>query len=122
MTNPNATGRHRGEANVELNLRLPGPSTVEEMRDRSTSILDALRQHASDSALAVQVLEDADREFLSFQFDVPGADNAEVLQRLSQIVAIVEREAGIAADPIGITATFTGTLSLDADEVPWLDN
>jgi hypothetical protein len=123
VTDPNATGRQRrNDANVELNLRLRGTLTVDELGERSTQILDALRQQASDIALGAQVLEDADREYLSLRLDVVGTTNAEVLQNLSQIMAIVEREIDVPIDPIGATVTFTGTLDLDADKVPWLND
>ena len=107
MTNPKATGRHREEANVELDLRLPGPLSDDALDEYSDQIVGALAQHAPGIVLGPAVLIEVDDCVISLQFDVPATTAAELHRHLSTALEIIERDTHVTIDRIKTDSTFT---------------
>lgn len=89
-----------------LDVRLGGPLSEAEVDAHSESVLEAIERHAADIALGPVLTLDFDQPAVNVRFIVEAASYAELHERVSQVVAVVEREANAPIIALNTTSDF----------------
>jgi hypothetical protein len=83
------------ETNVELELAEPEPVGEDVLDAHSDEVSDAIEQSAADLALGHVVSFDVRHSRVLVRFDVLGDSDAEIYEKLAEIIRIILRETGL---------------------------
>lgn len=83
------------EMNVDLDLREPEPVSEETLDLHSDAVSEALDRGAADLALGHVISLDIPTSTIGILFDVLGDSDAEVYEKLAQIVRVILSETGL---------------------------
>jgi hypothetical protein len=90
-----ASSKRDREAHVLLEMHMADPMSEEVLDANSDDVLEALENHAAELALGPVVALNMATCSIKLRFDVLASTDAEILQRIAAIVAIIERETDL---------------------------
>lgn len=90
-----ASSKRDREAHVLLEMHMADPMSEEVLDANSDDVIDALEDHASDLALGPVVALNMATCSIKLRFNVVGTTDAEIHQRISEVIAIIERETDL---------------------------
>ena len=83
------------EMNVDLDLREPEPVSEEILDRHGDEVTDALEGSAADLALGHVISIDVPNSTIGILFDVVGDSDAEIYEKLAEIIRVILRETGL---------------------------
>jgi hypothetical protein len=99
------------EMNVELEFQEPEPVSEAVLDTHSDEVFDAVERTASELALGHVVSFDPRRNRVLLRFDVLGDDDAQIYEKIAEVIRLVLRETGL---PLRVARTEVEEIDAEA--------
>lgn len=102
------TTEHHREANVVLELYWRDPISEEVLDANSDDVLEAVEKHAADIALGPAIAVNEHEGAIKLRFDLMVGTVAEVHEKISAVVAVIERETDLVIEAMRSAVESSG--------------
>jgi len=83
------------EANVVLEFQMVEPMSAEVLEANAEDVIEAVNEHAADTALGSAIAVNSHDCAIKLRFDVLAADDAAIYQQIAEVLQVVVRETDL---------------------------